>query len=179
MKERDGLSPAEMEANSEAIAIGAVIFFDLSVDPARNLEFDVEKVVDFKGETGPYVQYSVTRCLSILRKAEEQGAWSGPAASAEEAGFERVLTQPEEITLAKSLSWFGANAERALEQRKPSVLAQYVLDIAKKFNHFYKNQKVLGVDPETMNARLNLVFITLNVLETGLKLLGVPSPKKM
>ena len=182
MQDREGYDQATIDQNAEAIAIGAVVFYDLSVDPIRNVEFDVDKVVDFKGETGPYVQYSYTRCLSIIRKAKEEIegkglAWPLPIDSSN-SSLEK-LTHSTELQLIKHIGWYGHFLERVIKTNKPSVLANYLLDLTKRFNAFYREQKVIVDDQDLMCARLALVDLTRDVLGSGLKLLGVPLTERM
>ncbi len=178
MKSREGADLSIIDKNAEAIAIGAVVFYDLSVDPSKNVEFDVDKVVSFQGETGPYIQYSYTRCLSILRKAKEQLTdWPLPVQANDPCL--KKLTEDAEVQLVKHLSWFSHQLDRVVEQNKPSILATYLLDLTKKFNAFYKDHKVIVDDPDLRTARLALVEQTREILESGLSLLGVPLPERM
>ncbi len=182
MQQREGYDQKTIDENAEAIAIGAVVFYDLSVDPIRNVEFDLDKVVDFKGETGPYVQYSFTRCLSILRKAKGEMESRGvdwPLPIKDSSSVMGQLKSSSEIQLIKHIGWYGHFLDRVIKTNKPSVLASYLLDLTKKFNSFYKDQKVIVDDPELMTARLALVDLTREVLGSGLSLLGVPLPERM
>jgi arginyl-tRNA synthetase len=161
----------------EAIAIGAVAFHDLATDPARDVEFDVERVVDFEGETGPYLQYAHTRCLSILRKARDTGALKGDAVYSEAALSK--LGKPEEVALTKMLGQFPLHLERTLTHAKASQLANYLIDVTKSFGAFYRECRVLGEEPELTRARLMLVEATRRILAQGLGLLGIPLPERM
>lgn len=167
---------ASDDAIAEAVAIGAVTFFDLSTDPVRDVEFDLERVVDFDGETGPYLQYAHTRCLSILRKAAE-AAQSG--AIPFDPALLPLLEKPEEIRLVKTLGQLPIHLERVLQFSKASQLAHYLIDVTKAFNTFYRECHVLGPDPKLTRARLMLVESTRRVLARGLGLLGIPLPEKM
>ncbi len=168
--------PLELERTVEAVAIGAVVFHDLHTDPARDVEFDVNRVVDFEGETGPYLQYAHTRCLSILRKADDsgqtfRGGWDAKLAA--------HLTREEEHLLLKTLGQFPMQLERTLKFAKASHLAHYLVDITKAFGLFYRECRVLGEAPELTQARLALVEATRRVLSQGLGLLGIPLPERM
>jgi arginyl-tRNA synthetase len=179
-KNTPGSSPPTEEI-TEAIAIGAVIFHDLSTDPARDVEFDIERVVDFEGETGPYLQYAHTRCLSILRKARETGVLKEPEGSPNLFNEERIgrLTAPEEIALLKTLGMFPLHLERTLTHAKASQLAHYLIDVTKAFGAFYRECHVLGDDGELSLARLMLVEATRRVLAQGLGLILIPLPERM
>jgi arginyl-tRNA synthetase len=170
-------TPAPTEEITEAVAVGAVVFHDLASDPARDVEFDVERVVDFEGETGPYLQYAHTRCVSILRKARETGQLKGDATFKESAVA--LLVKPEEVALAKQLGQFSLHLERTLTHAKASQLANYLIDVTKSFGSFYRECRVLGEAPELTYARLMLVEATRRILAQGLGLLGIPLPERM
>ncbi|MDR3606517.1 MAG: arginine--tRNA ligase [Oligoflexia bacterium] len=174
-------SAAPTDAITEAIAVGAVVFHDLGTDPARDVEFDIERVVDFEGETGPYLQYAHTRCLSILRKARETGVLKEAEGSA--AFFDKKLIgklgAPEELALIKTLGMFPLHLERTLTLAKASQLAHYLIDLTKAFGSFYRECRVLGDDPELSRARLMLVEATRRILAQGLGLMLVPVPERM
>lgn len=164
---------------TEAVAIGAAVFHDLHTDPVRDVEFDLERVVDFEGETGPYLQYAHTRCLSILRKARESGKAPQGRLEISEKIVSR-LGKPEELHLVKTLGQLPIHLERTLTFAKASQLAHYLIDIAKVFGAFYRECKVLDdSDPELTKARLLLVESTRVILARGLSLLGIPLPEKM
>lgn len=178
MKERgasDGMSASELEEIVEKVSIAAIIFHDLHADPARDVDFDVERVVDFEGETGPYLQYAHTRCLSILRKAKEQETPLPPFRS-------ELLSQlktGEEIRLVKTLGQFPLHLERTLTHRKASQLAHFLVDVVKAYGEFYRECHVLGQEKSLTEARLLLVEATRRVLAQGLYLLGIPLPERM
>jgi arginyl-tRNA synthetase len=166
---------------TEAVAVGAVVFHDLSTDPTRDVDFDVERVVDFEGETGPYLQYAHTRCLSILRKARETRQLTEAQGSS--AMFSDALVaklgKPEELALVKALGQFPLHLERTLRFAKASQLAHYLIDVTKTFSAFYRECRVLGEEPELTRARLMLVDATRRILGQGMGLLGIPLPEKM
>ncbi len=168
--------PAGDDAVAEAVAVGAVVFFDLSTDPARDVEFDVNRVVDFEGETGPYLQYAHTRCVSILRKARETGELEGHVGY--DAAKVALLKAPEELALVKTLGQFPVHLERTLSFAKASQLTSYMIDVTKSFGAFYRECHVLGEGEKTA-ARLMLVEATRRVLAQGLGLIGIPLPERM
>jgi arginyl-tRNA synthetase len=186
MRERgssDGLSASELEDIVDKIALASIVFHDLHADPARDVEFDVERVVDFEGETGAYLQYAHTRCLSILRKAQEAGSplpqLSGTGLAKAVESAVSVLKKDEELRLAKILGQFPHHLERTLEHRKASQLAHYLVDLVKTYGEFYRECHVLGQDKPLTEARLLLVESTRRVLAQGLRLLGIPLPDRM
>jgi arginyl-tRNA synthetase len=176
-RENLALSGEALETMAEQVAVGAVLFHDLYSDPARDVEFDVDRVVDFEGETGPYLQYAHTRCLSILRKARESGELLGEVVFRPE--WASVLGENEEIALLKSLGQFGLHLERSLTHAKASQLAHYLIDVTRAFGSFYRECKVLGEAEERTGARLMLVEATRRILGRGLGLLGIPLPERM
>jgi arginyl-tRNA synthetase len=171
------LSEDEIKIIADQVAIGAIVFADLSTDPTKDLDFDVDRVISFEGETGPYLQYAHTRCLSILKKVEKE---TGKKAQYNHESISQLCTSTEEIFLMKSLGRYPSALERTLEQRKPSQLATYLIDLAKDFGLFYRECKVSNPDqPQLTEARLALVLATQKVLSKGLDILGIPKPEKM
>lgn len=176
MKQRESrgepLSDEEMTSISKAVGMGAVVFHDLHTDPAKDVEFDLDRIVTFEGETGPYLQYAHTRCLSILRKAGKTGI---------EFKSDRVkhLSHEAEIQLAKTLGRFPLHLERTLKFSKASQLAHYLIEVTKEFGTFYRECHVLSENMELTEARLMLVEATRVILAQGLKLLGIPLPERM
>jgi arginyl-tRNA synthetase len=169
--------PAPQDEITEAIAIGAIVFHDLHTDPIRDVDFDLERIVDFEGETGPYLQYAHTRCLSILRKAQETQQLQGSVKFSEDTI--RLLIKDEELNLVKTLGQFPLHLERTLTFAKASQLAHYLINVTHTFGTFYRECQVLGNSPELTHARLLLVEATRRVLAQGLGLLGIPLPERM
>jgi arginyl-tRNA synthetase len=168
------LPEAEIRKIAEQVAVGALVFADLSTDPTKDLEFDVDRVISFEGETGPYLQYAHTRCLSILKKA---GAIA--PAKPERSALDPIRSR-EEIDLIRTLGRFAEALDRTLDQRKPSQLTSYLLDLCKDFGQFYRECKVMNPDePALTSARLALVEATKAVLGLGMDLLGIPKPERM
>lgn len=151
------------------VGIGAVIFGDLSNDRVKNIEFDWDKVLDFSGETAPYIQYSHARICSILRKAQD---WPAPYDAA-------LLTADEEQAVVRTLARFSDAITRAAETYKPSVLARYIVDLAADFNRFYHQCPVLHAEADIRNARLALIDAVRQVLLNGMTLLGIAAPQEM
>ena len=147
-------------------------FGDLSNDRIKNIEFDWDKVLDFSGETAAYVQYAHTRICSILRKTGPQAArYSKEAAS--------LLVKEEETVLLKTLAQLPEKVIAAAETYRPSVLARYLIDVAREFNRFYHNCPVLGSAGELKHGRLILINATRQVIANGLALLGIEAPEEM
>ena len=161
-------------ANKDQVAhdvgVGAVIFHDLKNERTENFDFDLDEVVRFEGDTGPYVQYTNARAQSVLRKALTQGY--------EPQLSDINIDDDWSFGVAKSLADFPRIIARSSAKFEPSVIAKYALDLAKKFNKYYANVKVL-VDDAQIGARLALVQATSIVLTEALRLLGVNAPKEM
>lgn len=159
-------------ANKQEVAhdvgVGAVIFHDLKNDRMNNFDFDLEEVVRFEGETGPYVQYSHARAMSILRKAN----MDIPADQA------YALDDPEAWETLRLLGDFPAMVKRAVEEYEPSVIAKYAIHLAKAFNKYYAHSRIL-TDDEQKPARLAMVKSLTIVLKESLRLLGVQAPDEM
>lgn len=149
------------------VGVGAVVFHDLKNDRMDNFDFDLEEVVRFEGDTGPYVQYTNARAQSILRKANKEISMDNLS-----------LNDDWSFAVAKALADFPAIVEKASEKFEPSIIAKYALDLSKKFNKYYANVRILDEDNQ-LNARLALVQATSIVLTEALRLLGVNAPKEM
>ena len=152
------------------VGVGAVIFHDLKNDRIENFDFDLDEVVRFEGDTGPYVQYTNARAQSVLRKAAKMG--QEPNLS------NNSLNDDWSFSVAKALADFPRIIARSSDKFEPSIIAKYALDVAKKFNKYYANVKILTED-EQINSRLALVEATSIVLTEALRLLGVNAPKEM
>lgn len=171
-------SAEEMEDICEKVSIGAVSYFDLSSDPVKDVDFDIERVVDFEGETGPYLQYAHTRCMSILRKAKETKELTTEVPLFDKKLISELKTE-EELLLVKTLGQLPQQLEKTLESAKASQFAHYLIDVTRAFNSFYRNCHVLNQKKELTQARLLLVEASRRILGRGLQLLGIPRPDKM
>lgn len=161
---------ADKEQVAHDVGVGAVVFHDLKNDRLDNFDFDLQEVVRFEGDTGPYVQYTNARAQSVLRKA---------AAKGEKPSLDNVeLSDDWSFDVAKALADFPRIIARASDKFEPSIIAKYALDLAKKFNKYYANVKILTEDDQ-ISARLALVEATSIVLTEALRLLGVNAPKEM
>ena len=161
---------ADQDQVAHDVGVGAVVFHDLKNDRLDNFDFNLEEVVRFEGDTGPYVQYTNARAQSVLRKAAAMG--EKPSDS------DLALDDDWAFAVAKDLADFPRIVARASEKFEPSVIAKFALDLAKKFNKYYANVKILTKD-DKLGARLALVQATSIVLTESLRLLGVNAPKEM
>lgn len=157
------------EQVAKQVGIGAVVFHDLKNDRRDNFDFDLQEVVRFEGETGPYVQYSNARALSILRKAGSKDYLNADK-------FE--LDDENAWDTIKLLGSFSDVVQRAAREFEPSVIAKYALKLAKSFNQYYAHSKILA-DDDQKDARLALVNSVSIVLTMSLGLLGVQAPREM
>ena len=164
------LSEAERDAIAEAVGVGAIKYADLSTARDSEYEFDWDRMISFKGNTGPYLQYATTRIRSIFRRAGiDPAAAAGPA----------KLTEPAERALALRLLGFAAAVRQAGENAEPHLLANFLFEVASSFTTFYEQCPVLSAPGEVRDSRLALSALTLRVLDTGLGLLGIPVPERM
>ncbi|MBO3090511.1 arginine--tRNA ligase [Schleiferilactobacillus harbinensis] len=160
---------ANKEEVAHQVGVGAVVFHDLKNDRMDNFDFNLEEVVRFEGETGPYVQYTNARAQSILRKAGKTEADLIDAAALDDAGAWEVI---------RTLGDFPEIITRAAREYEPSVIAKYALRLAKAFNKYYAHTKVLTGDA-AQDSRLALVASVSAVLQSALALLGVGAPAEM
>ncbi|MGT2712223.1 arginine--tRNA ligase [Streptococcus oriscaviae] len=156
------------EEVAKAVGIGAVKFFDLKTDRDNGYDFDLEAMVSFEGETGPYVQYAYARIQSILRKADFVPA----------AENDYKLADAESWDIIKHIQNFSNIVERAGEKFDPSLVAKYAINLAQAFNKYYAHTRILDESPER-DSRLALAYTTGLVLKEALRLLGVDTPEKM
>jgi len=147
-------------SNAEEVGLGAIKYANLSVSRPKDIEFNWDEVLDFEGDSGPYLQYTNVRAKSILREAEIDGEIVGE--------FEEA-----EYRLVQKLSEFTDKVESAADQREPAKIANYLSELSEDFNRFYHKCKVLGVDEETEKRRLKLVEEFRDVSDKGLELLGI------
>ncbi|MDP7181398.1 MAG: arginine--tRNA ligase [Candidatus Woesearchaeota archaeon] len=158
---------ANKEKVAQQVGVGAVIFGDLVNDRVRDIMFDWEKIVQFEGDTGPYLMYSNARANSILTNVKVG-----------KPDFTQ-LKHAAEVKLVTVLGNYTMMVQNALRERKPHTLAQYLLEVSHRFNEFYHACPVLKADDKEKAARLSLVKATTTVLENGLALLGIAAPKTM
>ena len=156
------------EEVAHAVGVGAVKFYDLKTDRRNGYDFDLEAMVSFEGETGPYVQYAYARIQSILRKANFT-----PSTDATYS-----LNDPESWEIIKLLQDFARVVKRAAENYDPSLIAKYAINLAQAFNKYYAHTRILDESPER-DSRLALSYSTAVVLKEALRLLGVDAPEKM
>ena len=156
------------EAVAHAVGVGAVKFYDLKTDRRNGYDFDLEAMVSFEGETGPYIQYAYARIQSILRKAD----------FTPDADADYRLNDAESWEIIKLLQDFGRVVKRAADNYEPSLIAKYAISLAQAFNKYYAHTRILDESPER-DSRLALSYSTAVVLKESFRLLGVDAPEKM
>jgi arginyl-tRNA synthetase len=157
---------------AKAVGLGAVIFNDLSNNRIKDEVFDWDTMLNFNGETGPYVQYICVRTKSVIEKA-------GYIPNEKEINFGKLSDEYSQDVI-KILYEFTNTLRDVVSKDEPSILARYLINLAESYSVFYNNNKViLEDDKELQDARLYLTYIVRDVLEKGLNLLGINVPDKM
>lgn len=173
--ERGGdMSEEEIMSIAETVGIGAVKYTYLKAGREKDILFDWDDMLDFEGDTAPYLIYTYARTRSILRKAAGEGLAPSEGASLE------CLTGDEEYAVIRSLSDFGGSIVRAAESYEPFVIARQIALIARNFNRFYNNSRILNAETDELKtARLALCDAVCNAIKSGLALLGIGVVEKM
>ena len=148
-----------------------VLFNDLYNQRIKDVSFKWDKVLNFDGETGPYVQYTYVRCASILRNVSD----FNPNADID---YSKLLDE-EAIALIKEISRFPQVVLDAAEKYEPCVIARFAMDVAQSFSRFYNACRINVEDDVVRNARVKLVYLTKNTLQDALDLLGIKCPEQM
>lgn len=156
------------EAVAHAVGVGAIKFYDLKTDRTNGYDFDLEAMVSFEGETGPYVQYAHARIQSILRKADFQP----------QAAENYQLNDTESWEIIKLIQDFPNTIVKAADNFEPSLIARFAIHLAQSFNKYYAHTRILDDSPER-DSRLALSYATATVLKEALALLGVEAPNEM
>lgn len=160
------------EKVAEQVGVGAVLFSALENSKIKDITFTFDRVLNFDGETAPYLQYTCARCNSIVAKA-------GLSQNAKIAIDTRAFDNIETLRLCKLLRSFPQVIKDAAYKYEPSLLSALLIDIAQAFNRFYIEHRVICDDLSVQNARLQVVQATATVLKKGLALLGIEAPEKM
>ena len=177
-KYKDQWSDEEIEEAARRLCIGAIKYGMLQSDPAREIVFDLKDWLSFEGNTGPYLMYSYTRTMSILRKAGEAGHRPWSAEEAQKAKFD--LTESCEQELLRYVYDFNSVVQESCENYKPSTLCTHLFNMCKSFNRFYSEAPILKAEhDDTRRMRLTLVSAFARTLHAGLGLLGITPPERM
>lgn len=171
------LSPEEKSEVANAVAVGALKYNDLKENRMTDITFDWGKMLDFTGDSGPYLQYTYARLMSILRKAEEAGV---PHPAHLDGKDVQRLDAPNDLALMRKIFEFPDAVARAGERYATSVLAVYLYKLASAANHFYETTPIMkDEDAARRDARLVLVGVTAHVLKSGMGLLGITALEKI
>ena len=158
------------EEVAEQVGIGAVLFSVLYNSRIKDIVFSYDRVLNFDGETGPYVQYTHARCNSVLKKASEYDGgevdYSG-------------ISDEESSEVVKLIASFPEAVKAAAEKYEPCFVARHLVSLAQSYNRFYLANRIADAEPKIRNARVLLTTAVKNVLESGLALLGIAAPEKM
>ncbi len=152
------------------VGIGAVVFQELSNSRIKDYTFTWDKVLNFEGETGPYVQYTHARASSVLRKA---------GFSLDNSFNPELLCDDITLEVLKKIQQFPEVIKDAQRKNEPSIITRHIIDVAQAFNRFYHDHPILVEDEELKKARLTIVFVVKQVLSIGLGLLGIKAPERM
>ena len=163
------MTATEKEEMIKAVAIGAIKFSDLATDPKKDVIFDWNKIMSLDGDSGPYLQYTYARCKSVLNKTavkEQKNINEYPDSLNE-----------DEMMLIREFYKFEEKIVEAGERFSPSVIAEYILGVARKYNEFYAKNRIIDQKEEVF--RVFLTRTAASIIETGLDLLGIETVEKM
>ncbi len=178
MEEKNpALSEEEKEKIAEAVGVGAIRYNMIKYSPEKIITFRWDDVLNFEGESAPYIQYAHARCSSILRKAEEEGIDLETETLLERASFAELNDREKE--LIKLLAKFPEVIKLAGRDIKPHLPAWYANELASTFNRFYMVSPVLKAEEGIREERLLLVMATKQVLKNVLELMGIEAPERM
>ncbi len=166
------LSEDEKTQIAKQVGVGSVIYMDLKQPRRRNIKFNLDEAISFDGNSAPYIQYAHTRASSILRSGEEEHKIPDPNITIE-------FSNQTEIDLIKLLAKYPTSIEKAIAENEPSVVADYVYQVADLFNKFYRNPILGDRDLRTRNTKLRITKASAQVIKNGLRLLGIEVPEKM
>jgi len=165
----EDFNSSEAEALYRMVGLGALKYFMLKVDPKKNMLFNPRESIDFNGNTGPFIQYTHARIKSVLRKAGNELTFSGSAT---------LLSKETDLLIL--LYQFPQAVEQAALELSPSVVANYLFEVAREYNQFYHELSILKEEnPDSRSLRLALSLLTSSVLNNGMQLLGIEVPEKM
>ena len=169
----DDMTPEQQKELYHMLALGALKYFILKVDPTKNMLFNPAESIDFNGNTGPFIQYPHARIRSIVRKGEAQGIAMNEKVSVAE------LTEKERAVI-KALHDMPSTVEQAAQNYSPAMVANYAYNLAKLFNSFYQDTPILrDTDKATMTFRVQMCAAVAQALKNSMHILGIEVPEKM
>ena len=161
----------DKEDVAKKVGIGAVIFNDLSNNRIKDEVFDWDVMLNFQGETGPYIQYIYVRTKSVMEKA-------GYVPELKDIDLTN-LNDNDSFTISKLMYEFESILKEATLKNEPSILSRYLIDLSQAYSSFYNNNKIIGEDKKVQDARLYLTYAVGMVLKIGANLLGIQMPDRM
>ena len=159
------------EEVAKKVGIGAVVFNNLASNRVKDQVFDWDEVLNFQGETGPYIQYTYVRTRSVLEKV-------GYIPKANQVKIENLQDEYSQ-NIIKLIYSFEDVLKQVTDKNEPSILARYLIDLSKAYSSFYNENKIICDDMEVQDSRVFLSFATGKVLKLGASLLGIEMPEKM
>ena len=166
-----------LEEITSQVGIGAVVFNELSNNRIKDYTFKWDQILNFDGETGPYVQYTHARCASLLRKAGDETI--AKAQEANNVDFALLAKLDSAYELTKLIYAFPGIVEQAGEKYEPSIITRHIIDIAQCFNKFYHDEHIIVEVEAEKVSKIALVVATKRVIATGIGLLGMKAPERM
>lgn len=169
----DGLESQEIESIIETIAMAALKYFLLKVDPKKNMTFNPGESIDFNGNTGPFIQYTYARIQSVKNKAGELKInYNEPLVN--------LVPDKKELMLLKTIRFFPEIMQQAEDELNPAVIANYIFELVKEYNQFYHDFPILKEPkPELMKFRLQISDLCGKIIKNGFYLLGIGVPERM
>jgi arginyl-tRNA synthetase len=159
------------EQTSEEVGIGAVIFNDLYNSRIKNVVFDLQRMLNFEGETGPYVQYTHARACSIIERATDVTVDGNIDYS--------LICDEASVNVCKALNELNGKIVDAADKNEPYIVTRHLIEICKAFNKFYNENNIMNSEGELKKARLAIVVAVRNTIAAGLELIGIKAPQKM
>jgi len=165
-----GLSQQEKEDIAEKVTLAAVKYSMLKVNPTADIAFNLKQSVNIEGDSGPYLQYTCARCLSVLKRAKISNNNS-------EFKIQSLELNKEELSLLRTLVHFTEVVEETTQKYSPNLICNYLNNLAQKYNTFYSMHQIIG--SKDQGIRIKLTDATGQILKNGLYLLGISSPERM
>ena len=170
----DDMTPEQLKELYHTLALGALKYFILKVDPTKNMLFNPAESIDFNGNTGPFIQYTYARIRSIVRKSGEENSMDKAAAKPS------MVLNAKERAVVKCLHDLPATVASAAESYSPAMIANYAYDLAKNFNSFYQDTPILREsDPDIRFFRIKLCALVAVALKNTMNILGIDVPERM
>ncbi|MGI6722424.1 MAG: arginine--tRNA ligase [Anaerovoracaceae bacterium] len=174
-----GVATDNIDKTARQVGIGAVIFQELSNNRIKDYVFSWDRVLNFDGETGPYVQYTYARAASVMRNAGPEAVKAAETAALEGTIDAQYIASDSVYDLIKLIYALPAVVREAGQKYEPSIVTRHIINIAQSFNRFYHNEHILTDNEAEKTAKLALVIAAAAAVKNGLALLGIEAPEKM